>query len=173
GTGVPLTATNFVSSPRGLAIDKDFNLFVTDHNNSRVLKLATANATPTVSTLASVGSGLSQVRNPEGVALDDAGNVFVADKGNNRILQFVGGVPGPALVMASIGSSLGQVRAPEGVTITGFNGGPLTGIALVVSDTANNRIVGTVDGVTWSKVGDPFGGVGTQIGLFRSPSKIK
>lgn len=173
GTGVPLTATNFVSSPRGLAIDKDFNLFVTDHNNSRILKLATANATPTVSTLASVGSGLNQVRNPEGVALDDAGNVFVADKGNNRILQFVGGVPGPALVMASIGSSFGQVRAPEGVTITGFNGGPLNGVALVVSDTANNRIVGTVDGVTWVKVGDPFGGVGTQVGLFRSPSKIK
>ncbi|MBI4747381.1 MAG: hypothetical protein HY774_02790 [Acidobacteria bacterium] len=173
GTGVPLTATNFVSSPRGLAIDKDFNLFVTDHNNSRILKLTGADATPTVSTLASVGSGLSQVRNPEGVALDDAGNVFVADKGNNRILQFVGGVPGPALVMASIGSSLGQVRAPEGVTIAGFNGGPLNGIALVVSDTANNRIVATVDGVTWAKVGDPFGGVGTQIGLFRSPSKIK
>ncbi len=164
-----------VRTPHGLAVDTAFNLFVADYGNNRVLRVAGADQPgPVVTLIASLGSSSSQVRQPQGVGVDTAGNLYVADTGNNRVLQFVGGNPGPATVLATIGSGLGFVRLPEGVTVSMFTAGPLAGISfLSVGDTANNRIVGRpVDTATWQLVGAP-NNVGSAIGQFRSPSKIR
>ncbi|MBI4748109.1 MAG: hypothetical protein HY774_06440 [Acidobacteria bacterium] len=164
-----------VRTPHGLAVDTAFNLFVADYGNNRILRVAGADQPgPVVTLVASLGSASNQVRQPQGVGVDNAGNLYVADTGNNRVLQFAGGNPGPATVLATIGSTLGKVRLPEGVTVNLFTVGPLAGISfLSVGDTANNRIVGRpVDTATWQLVGAP-NNVGSAIGQFRSPSKIR
>ncbi|HNB70329.1 MAG TPA: hypothetical protein PLS70_04280, partial [Acidobacteriota bacterium] len=93
---------------------------------------------------------------------------------NNRIIRFAGGTSGTATALCLSGTTLGKVRAPEGVTISVFTAGSLTGGEfLVVSDTTNNRIQGRLlSGATWVLVGTP-NGLGSGLGQFRAPSKIR
>jgi sugar lactone lactonase YvrE len=64
----------------GSAMDGSGNLYVVDHVNSQVTKLAAGSFTQ--STV--VASGLSA---PTAVALDGAGNLFVSDTGNARVVM--------------------------------------------------------------------------------------
>ncbi|HNJ42329.1 MAG TPA: hypothetical protein PKZ53_17710, partial [Acidobacteriota bacterium] len=192
GTGEILLSggrTNEVSSPQGLAIDEMFNLYVADTGNSRVLKVLNADQPSVIrQTVANSGSSANQVRQAQGVAVDADGNLYVADTGNNRVLKFVGGEAGMGVVLATIGSAVGQVRGAEGVAVNVFAAGPLAGITvLAVGDTSNNRIqgldlssvarpessltVGPAIG-TWQLLGTP-NNIGSQVGKFRSPGKIK
>jgi len=76
--------------PKGVAVDAYGNVFVADHDNSRIRKITTIGM---VSTLAGNGKHLfedgvgltAKFSFPTGVAVDVKGNVFVADLGNNRI----------------------------------------------------------------------------------------
>lgn len=182
---------NKVSGPRGLTIDSDFNLFIADTDNDRILKLLTANdpgytnATPpplaNFEIIAASGGSINpgKVRNPEGVAVDSAGNLYVADTGNNRVIEFIGATPGPVTVLASSGSTLGgaigKVRLPEGITVTDFSGVE----TLLVADSGNNRVQQfPLAGGTWEAVsGTPnppqTGQSGSSIGQFRAPSGVR
>ncbi len=169
-----------VSTPRGLAVDASRTLYVADFGNNRIQKFTTADVTPTPGLVATTGSSQNpgQVRSPEGVGVDDEGNLYVADTGNNRVIEFVAGAPGPAVLLLNIGSSFGKTRLPEGVTVCQgvVLGGLATESALIVGDTANNRIQGSLtpaDPLSYELVGNPLGGVGSLIGNFRSPSKIR
>jgi serine/threonine protein kinase, bacterial len=68
--------------PWGIAVDNAGDVFVTEHDNSKVLKLAAGSNTPTELPL----TGLNT---PLGVAIDSAGNVLVADRGNDRVVKQV------------------------------------------------------------------------------------
>ena len=169
-----------VSTPRGLAVDASRTLYVADFGNNRIQKFTTADVTPTPGLVATTGSSQNpgQVRSPEGVGVDDEGNLYVADTGNNRVLEFPAGAAGPALLFLNVGSSFGKTRLPEGVTVCQgvVLGGMATESALIVGDTANNRIQGSLtpaDPLSYELVGNPLGGVGSLIGNFRSPSKIR
>ena len=74
------------SSPEGMAMDVQGNLYVADTQNHLIRKL-----TPwgEVSTLAGTtpGSGQAQLHSPRAIAVDTEGNLFVADSGNHRILK--------------------------------------------------------------------------------------
>ncbi|MBI4751103.1 MAG: SMP-30/gluconolactonase/LRE family protein [Acidobacteria bacterium] len=181
GTGVLLAASGTTSgrvrTPNGLAVDSNFNLFIADTLNNRILKVTNANTRTNANTgtvLAGLSSGLTGVRAPQGLAVDSANNLYVADTGNNRVIRFAGGTSGTATALCLSGTTLGKVRAPEGVTISVFTAGSLTGGEfLVVSDTTNNRIQGKLlSGTTWTLVGTP-NGLGSGIGQFRAPSKIR
>jgi serine/threonine-protein kinase len=67
-----------LNAPRGVAVDKDGNVYVAD--NKQVMKLAAASATPTQLNFGGLNS-------PGGVAVDTAGNVYVADRHNRRVLR--------------------------------------------------------------------------------------
>ncbi|HMZ82253.1 MAG TPA: hypothetical protein PLL06_21320, partial [Acidobacteriota bacterium] len=116
----------------------------------------------------------NHVMNPQGLALDPAGNLFVADTGNSRILRWANGNPAAGTAWALTGNTLGQVNRPEGVAIKFFQNGPLSGdLFLVVSDTSNNRIQGRfLSAGPWNLVGVP-NNIGSGVGQFRSPSKIR
>ncbi|MBX7223233.1 MAG: hypothetical protein K1Y36_25185, partial [Blastocatellia bacterium] len=117
-----------------------------------------------------------------GVAVDNAGNLYVADTGNNRVTRFAGGNNGAATVLCTISASLtspalGQVRGAEGVAIVdaGLLGGTAGQPAIVVSDTQNRRIQGsltTTSATGYFLVGSPNGS-GSGAGQFFSPGKIR
>lgn len=181
GSGVLIASTGTgsgqVSSPRGLVIDSTFRLFITDESNSRILRILNANTTVSPSSgtvLASSGVGMNQVKNPQGITIDSNGTLFVADTGNSRILRWPNANPVNASTMALAGSQLGQVNRPEGVTISQFLSGPFSGNSvLVVGDTGNNRIQGRfLPTGQWNLIGSP-NGIGTGVGQFRSPGKIR
>ena len=85
GTG----ATARFSSPHGIAVDAQGNVYVADYSNHRIRKVTPAGV---VSTLAGSNSGYqdgvgaaARFSSPRGVATDAQGNVYVADAGNHRI----------------------------------------------------------------------------------------
>jgi serine/threonine-protein kinase len=86
---LPFTGLN---SPEHLAVDSAGNVYVTDDNNKRVLKLLAGS--PTQSALPF--TGLSQ---PQGVAVDSGGNVYVSDdNNNNRVLELSAGSSTPTML---------------------------------------------------------------------------
>ncbi|HNJ39278.1 MAG TPA: hypothetical protein PKZ53_02225, partial [Acidobacteriota bacterium] len=170
-------ASGQVSSPRGLAINSAFELFVADETNSRILKINNANTVLTGTTgtiVATAGSALNKVQNPQGIAVDNTGNVYVADTGNSRILRWANSNPASSTSLALVGTLLGQVNKAEGITVCQFASGPFAGqSSLVVGDTLNNRIQGRfLASGPWALLGAP-NGIGSGVGQFRAPSKIR
>jgi poly(3-hydroxybutyrate) depolymerase/sugar lactone lactonase YvrE len=99
-----------LNAPRGLAVDRQGNLFIADSYNHRVRRLATDGS---ISTVAGVGTpGFAGDKGtataapldfPTGVAVDRQGNLFVADSLNHRVRRVgadgiittvIGGEPG-------------------------------------------------------------------------------
>ncbi len=89
GTGVLTT----LSSPRGVAVDSNGNIYIGDVSNHRVIRID--GATKNYSIFAGTGSSgnagdggaatSATLNEPYGVAVDSAGNVYIADTGNRRI----------------------------------------------------------------------------------------
>src|SRR5262249_18606935 len=93
-----------LSSPSGLALDAQGDLYVADMFNNRVLEYSnplTAFGDTTADrvfgqadfTHGDINRGLAnpgpgRLYHPTGVALDLQGNLYVADTGNNRVLEF-------------------------------------------------------------------------------------
>ena len=76
-----------LSSPRSVAVDGVGNVYISDFNSNRVLRVPTGDPTcVTSNNCLSVASNMS-LSNPIGVAVDGAGNVYIADYGNNRVLM--------------------------------------------------------------------------------------
>jgi hypothetical protein len=130
-------ASNLV--PKGLVLDRDGNLYVSDANDNRVVRYAGAvPGTPIV--LATGGSGAGRVNNPNGLAIDCRMNLYIADTGNNRILVIATAdsavLPNTGTIVAGSGAGLNpaQVSAPQGVAVA--NDG-----RLYIADTGNNRVL--------------------------------
>jgi len=91
GDGGPAAQAG-IHYPRGLALDPEGNLYISDSGNHRIRKVS---ATGIISTVAGTGvagySGdggpghLAQIGDPRDIALDVAGNLYIADGGNQRI----------------------------------------------------------------------------------------
>ena len=73
-----------LDQPAGVAVDTAGNLYVTDSDNNRVLKLPAGSNTQSV--LPFTGLHL-----PWGVAVDAAGNVYVTDSLENRVVKLPAG----------------------------------------------------------------------------------
>jgi sugar lactone lactonase YvrE len=111
--------------PRGLAVDRDGNLFIADSYNHRVRKVSPDGTITTVAgtgTRGFAGDGghakSAQLDGPEGVAVDSAGNLFIADSANHRVRK----VTPDGIITTVAGGAEGTfvavpLRYPEGLAI--------------------------------------------------------
>jgi serine/threonine protein kinase, bacterial len=94
--------------PEGVAVDSTGNVYVTDSNHARVLKLGAGATTQAVLPF----TGLSL---PNGVAVDSAGDVYVLAAGlygaNYRVLKLAAGGTTPAELPFT------GLKAPEGMAV--------------------------------------------------------
>jgi hypothetical protein len=108
--GVSVASVSASMCPAGLAVDALGNLFVSDSNSGRILRVDAQNAH--ISTFA---SGLKA---PGALAMDSQGNLYAAEQGANRILAFAQvGTSQGSLSLAPTSASYGN-EPSGGVTAT-------------------------------------------------------
>ncbi len=86
GAEVVGAAGGALTEPRGLAVDAQGNLYVSDTANHRVQVFGPDGRL--VRTIGGFGAGPGQFNEPRGVAVDADGNLYVADTWNARIAKF-------------------------------------------------------------------------------------
>ncbi|MBI2303276.1 MAG: TIGR03663 family protein [Chloroflexi bacterium] len=156
-TGQPLSAEGLLLGPRGVAVDKEGNLYVADSGHHRLLKFDAQGKL-----IGQVGQqGSQQFNEPWGVAVDNEGNVYVADTWNHRIQKF-----SPSLELltgwGSYGQAPGQLYGPRDIAVDAQGN-------LYVTDTGNKRIQKFApDGTLLAS----FGGPGAEPGAFSEPVGI-
>ena len=151
------TSATKMNLPIGLAVDAAGNLFVSERDNSRVLRFDAAFSKPsgasadgvlgqTNFTSGSPGNGANRLNEPEGLTIDNAGNLYVADIYNHRVLRFnnvlskpnganADAVLGqPDFTSSSSGVSQSQFLSPTDVALDGSGN-------LYVADFNNHRVL--------------------------------
>jgi serine/threonine protein kinase, bacterial len=88
----------------GVAVDTGGNLYVTDFNNNRVLKLAAGASVPTPLPFADLDD-------PRGVAVDTRGNLYVIESGRNPVLKLAAGASAPTVLPFT------GIDRPDGVAV--------------------------------------------------------
>ncbi len=143
-------------NPTNAAVDGFGNVFVADHSNYRIRRIAAE--TGVISTIAGNGTygfsgdgGLAtsaQLRHPSGVVADRLGNLFVADESNHRIRKIAAGT-GVISTFAGTGSAgfsgdggaatSARLNQPRAVAVDGQGN-------VFVADTENHRVRGITAG---------------------------
>jgi sugar lactone lactonase YvrE len=145
GDGGPATTAR-LSSPWGVAVDGQGNVYIADEANNRVREV---NGAGTITTVAGGGSTFgdggpatsAQLSQPMGVAVDGQGNFYIADRGNSRVRKVTSG--GTITTLAGTGvsgysgdggaASAAKVNLPAGVAADGPGN-------VYIADTNNHRV---------------------------------
>lgn len=140
-------ASAHLNAPRGVTVDSEGRLLVSDTLNHRIRRVALDG---TISTIAGGDEGYggdggpateARFNRPGGIAADAAGNIFVADFYNNRVRR-IDAASGTIATVVGIGSGFSadgadarsaQLFYPGGMAFDGAGN-------LLVADTANHRI---------------------------------
>ncbi len=152
GEGNPATLTP-LSSPQGVAADPSGNVYISDTNHDRVIRVDIDGNIHTVAGTgtpgqAGDGAGLGELYGPSGLAVDALGNLYIADTSNHRIRMLAPG--GTITTVAGIGTQgfsgdggaalTAQLNYPSAVAVDASGN-------LYIADTANNRVrMVTTDG---------------------------
>ncbi|HEY4196926.1 MAG TPA: NHL repeat-containing protein [Mucilaginibacter sp.] len=122
--GAALSVAEF-SSPAGVAVDAQGNLYVADYNNNMVRKITAAGVVSTIAGTLTAGYINGTVNTttgayvsfdrPNGIVVDAKGNIFISDLGNSAIREIT-----PAVVVTTIAGGPGQTSLlgyPNGLTL--------------------------------------------------------
>ena len=170
--GIPATQELLV--PTGLAFDQSGNLYISDINLNRVVKVDTTMTATTVAGNETAGfagdGGLAlnaELDFPNGLALNSSGALYIADQYNRRVrevFQFV------INTVAGTGDRDGGpplsafLASPDGIAVSGSNmlavadGGNMEVREFTVGGTIHSvgQLGGTPGGVTFDVAGDIF-----------------
>jgi hypothetical protein len=98
GDGGPATSA-MLFNPRGLAVDKDGNVYIVDASNQRLRKVDTQGIITTIAGTGATGyngdsfpATSATLSEPRSVAVDGAGRIFVTDGNNFRIREIQNGI---------------------------------------------------------------------------------
>src|SRR5271154_2596536 len=125
---VPTSGLNY---PYRVALDSSGNLYISDTQNSRVLKetpLPNGDYAQTIVAQAGLAT-------PYGIAVDSQGNVFIADNGHNRVLEET---PSGSTYVESV-MPTSTLSYPTGVAVDSLDN-------VYIADTAPGRGVQAVPG---------------------------
>jgi hypothetical protein len=158
GDGIPATASG-LDSPRGVAVDAAFNVYIGDTLNQRVRMVTFS--TGIISTLAGTGvKGFSSdgaaasaaLARPRGVAVDATGNVYLADSDNDRIRTITGGT-----VTTIAGNGSEGFSGDTGLSTNASADTPaavaVNGNLVAFSDSENDRIRAVTGGAVQTVAG--------------------
>lgn len=127
------SALTQLSSPTGIFVDAQGNIYICDTGNNRVMKWAPDGTSGVVVAGGNgYGNASNQLANPLGVTVDCQGNMYIADTYNNRIQLWAPGAASATTIMGS-GSAADQVSVPANVFLDGDN-------YVYISDAGNNRV---------------------------------
>ena len=145
--------------PAGIAVDSDYNVYVTDEWLNRVTVFAQDGAY--LGHWGEAGDGAGQLRGPSGIDVDANGDLYVVDSLNHRVQKF--GPSGDYLMeFGSYGSGRGELDKPWGLTLD--DGGNV-----YVADHKNHRVQ------KFGPSGDhlmEFGSYGSGRGELNRPSGV-
>ena len=120
----------YFSDPKGIAVDGNSNVYVSDMHNSEIQKISASGAFITKWGGEGVSNG--EFKGPSRLAVDSKGNVYVLDSGNYRVQKFTSS--GTFITKwGREGSADGEFSYPVDIEI-GLEGN------IYVSDGHNNRI---------------------------------
>lgn len=124
-TVLPFTG---LTGPEGVAVDRAGNVYVSNVENDRVMKLTTGSTRQSV--LPFIG-----LKEPYGLAVDNDGNVYVGDTDNDRVVKLA-----PNSTSQTVLPFTGLKR-PEGLAVDASG-------SVYVIDTGNDRVVKLAAGST-------------------------
>ena len=131
-----------LGGPRGVSIDKSFNIYIADTRNHRIRIVKTGTITTFAGngTRGFSGDGASatsaELAGPNGVFVDSAKNVYISDTGNQRIREVSAGVINTILGGGNGGNAAAldaQLADPFAITVDSANN-------YYIADTSNNRV---------------------------------
>ena len=120
--------------PAGVAVDGAGDVYFTDSDNDRVLKLATGSTTPSV-------LPFTDLEDPKSLAVDGAGDVYVAESSyhNPRVLKLAAGATTQTVL------PFADLKYVNGVAVDSAGG-------VYVADSGNNRVLKLAAGATTQTV---------------------
>jgi uncharacterized protein (TIGR03437 family) len=154
-TGTPAAGAQ-LGQPTGVAVDAGGNVFLTDAENCRLLKVSGGVVSMVAGGGASLGDGgpaaNAQLADPEAVAIDGGGNLYLADLDRIRVItngvittlagNGTGGYQGDGAV-----ATAAELSSPSGVAVD-------TSGNLYLADYANNRVRMVANGIITTFAGN-------------------
>ncbi|HUB79243.1 MAG TPA: IPT/TIG domain-containing protein [Bryobacteraceae bacterium] len=150
-----------LNAPRGIAVDDNGNLYISDTGNNTIRQVTPDGAIHTIAGTGAEGFAVDDgpalsawLDSPGGILLDGSGDLYFADTNNNRIRRLIpaGTIAPPAItpptplnVVNAASLSSGAVSPGEVVTIFGSGMGPESGVAVLIDPP--NVLGSQVDGV--------------------------
>ena len=140
--GTSSSATNHLSSPSGLTMDNDNNLYIADTNNRRVVKWELGAASGTVVIQANSSYSFTDIVLVPGTS----NQVYISSTASSVVYQWTFGATSPSLTLLQVnGSAPNTLQGPRGIKVDPYGN-------LYVADTGNDRIVRFCSGSTLGTV---------------------
>jgi len=132
--GTKGTAPGQFDGPRGIAVDRQGNVYVSEYGNNRIQKFSASGQL--IEVIGRQGALAGQMDQPFGLFVDLRGTLFVAEWGNNRVQRFATAGQ-PAYVWGSASGQKSAVRGefnfPQGIAFDAQG-------MMYVTDAGNHRV---------------------------------